>query len=173
MCTIQQTIAELRPDAIIETGTNRGGSSLFYAHLMDLMGQGRILTIDIEKLHNLTHPRVSYIIASSTDPATLDKVRDWLGPNPGRVMVILDSDHSRAHVRQELELYAPLVTPGSYLLCQDGVIDTLPMFHRNAEQGPLLAIRDFLPSHPEFQVDEERCQRFLITHHPSGWLKRL
>ena len=85
--------------------------------------------------------------------------------------VILDSDHSQAHVAQELEAYAPLVTPGSYLLVQDGVIDTLPVF-AHGRPGPLPAIHAFLRAHPEFEVDRAKSERFLITHHPSGWLRR-
>ncbi|QOI99694.1 MAG: cephalosporin hydroxylase [Phycisphaeraceae bacterium] len=174
--TIQETIAAVRPARLIETGTNRGGSSLFYAHLLDLMGlahdMGKILTIDIERLHTLAHPRITYLLGSSTAPEILQSVHAFAKDSPGPVMVILDSDHSRAHVRDELERYAPLVTPGSYLLCQDGVIDELPMFHKHGEEGPLLAVKDFLDSHPEFEVDHQRCGRFLISHHPMGWLRR-
>jgi len=85
--------------------------------------------------------------------------------------VVQDSDHSEAHVRRELDLYAPLVTPGSYCLVQDGVIDTLPAFAAG-RPGPLPAITDFLRSTDLFEVDDARCHRFLITHHPRGWLRR-
>jgi cephalosporin hydroxylase len=86
-------------------------------------------------------------------------------------MVILDSSHAQAHVRNELHCYAPLVTPGSYCLVQDGVIDTLRMF-RAARPGPLPAIEEFLKTTNDFEIDEERSKRFLISHHPKGWLKR-
>lgn len=86
-------------------------------------------------------------------------------------MVIIDNDHSRNHVRHELECYAPLVTPGSYRLVQDGVIDILPIL-RAGRPGPLRAIEDFLKSNDAFEVDIERTERFLITHHPRGWLRR-
>ena len=86
-------------------------------------------------------------------------------------MVILDSDHSAAHVSKELESYSPFVSPGSYMLVQDGVIDVLDRW-RSARPGPLAAIIEFLRHHPEFEVDTERCERFLITHHPMGWLRR-
>lgn len=188
--TIQETIAEIKPDLLIETGTNRGGSSLFFAQMFDLMygrgseqqGRGRIWTVDIEKLHDFdapgnrsASPRITYHLGSSVSDDTMASLRAWIGPTPGRIMVILDSDHNRPHVRQELELYAPLVTPGSYLLCQDGVIDDLAMFHKHGEQGPRLAIDDFLATSPlakHFDIDHERCERFLITHHPKGWLRR-
>lgn len=190
LMTIQQTICELKPDALIETGTNRGGSSLFFANLMDLMRaqepsyDGRVLTIDIERLHSLSHPRVKYVLGSSVAPEILADVRGWIDEcrqraagTPGRThpfttMVILDSDHSRAHVAQELEKYADFVTPGSLMLCQDGVLDTLPLLKSDRE-GPLPAIREFLAKRSDFRVDQERCDRFIVTHHPMGWLRRV
>lgn len=169
---IQETIAEVRPALLIECGTNRGGSSLFYAHLMDILGNGKIVTIDIEKLHDLSHPRITYLIGNSTSKEIVEQVRLVAAATDGPVMVILDSDHSEGHVRNELDCYAPLVTPASYCLVQDGVIDTMFIF-RAGRPGPLPAIEAFLNDNPEFVVDEERCRRFIITHHPRGWLKRL
>jgi cephalosporin hydroxylase len=169
--TIQETIAEIRPALLIETGTNRGGSAQFYANLMDLMGTGKVLTIDIERLHELDHPRIEFLHGSSTDPAIVEQVKKAAEAADGPVMVILDGNHSRDHVARELELYAPLVTPGSLLLSQDGVIDQLMMF-ADSRPGPLPANRDFLARHPEFEHDRERNERFLITHHPVGWLRR-
>jgi|ERR1035441_6716224 cephalosporin hydroxylase len=169
--TIQETIAEVKPELLIECGTNRGGSSLFFAHLFDLMGRGQVITIDVEKLHNLSHPRVSCLIGSSTSEEILRVVQTRVAAVQGPVMVILDSDHSQQHVRRELECYTPLVTPGSYCLVQDGVIDTLSVF-RAYRPGPLRAIEDFLRTTEQFEVDEERCNRFVISHHPKGWLRR-
>jgi cephalosporin hydroxylase len=169
--TIQETISEIKPALLIETGTNRGGSALFYAHLMDLLGTGRIVTIDIVKLHDLEHPRIEFLIGSSTDEAIVERVRAEAAAADGPVMVILDGNHDRDHVAKELELYAPLVTPGSLLLSQDGVIDELAMF-ADTRPGPLPANRDFLERHPEFEHDKERNERFLLTHHPLGWLRR-
>jgi cephalosporin hydroxylase len=169
--TIQETIAEVKPSLLIETGTNRGGSSLFYAQLFDLMGKGEVITIDVEKLHSLNHPRITYLIGSSTSEEILRQVQKKIAELPGPVMVILDSDHSQKHVARELECYTPLVTPGSFCLVQDGVTDLLPEFS-TGRPGPLPAIEDFLNKTRLFDVDEERCSRFLISHHPKGWLKR-
>ncbi len=170
--TIQETIAELKPDVIVETGTLEGGSSLFYAHLFDLMGTaGKILTIDIQKQHNVSHPRVTYLVGSSTDAGTIEQVRKFVA-GAKTVLVILDSDHHREHVKKELDLYAEFVTPGSYMLCQDGVMDVMPKLRYPDGDGPLPAIQDFVKEHPEFQVDHERCERFILTHHPMGWLYR-
>lgn len=168
---IQETIWEVQPELLIECGTYRGGSAYYYAQLFDLMGKGKIITIDIEKMHDLTHPRIEFIIGSSLSDFVVDKVRETISSVHGPVMVILDSDHSTSHVSKELELYAPFVTPNSFILAQDGIIDVLPIF-RSGRPGPLPAIKDFLKRHPEFEVDIERSQRFLISHHPMGWLRR-
>ena len=168
----QEVIWELRPDLIIECGTFRGGSAIFYAHLFDLMGHGRVVSIDIQSLHSMSHQRVEFLVgSSSTSEAVIRRVGEIAKSVTGPVMVILDSDHSRDHVSRELELYSPFVTPGSSLLVQDGVIDRLLVF-RKGRPGPLPAIRSFLETHPEFQIDHRKCERFLITHHPSGWLRR-
>jgi cephalosporin hydroxylase len=169
--TIQETISEIKPALLIETGTNRAGSALFYAHLMDLLGTGRIVTIDIVKLHEVEHPRIEFLIGSSTDDDIVAKVRQAAAEADGPVMVILDGLHDGPHVAKELELYAPLVTPGSLLLSQDGIIDELGMF-ADSRPGPLPANRAFLESHPEFEYDRERNEKFLLTHHPLGWLRR-
>jgi cephalosporin hydroxylase len=170
--TIQETITEIRPALLIESGTNRGGSALFYAALFDLMDHGEVLTLDIQKLHNLTHKRVQFLVGSSVDEAMMAQVRGRAAATEGPIMVILDSDHRESHVFREMELYGPLVTAGSFMLVQDGVIDLLP-FGRGDRPGPLPAIRRFLGGHAEFEVDRERCERFLITHHPMGWLRRV
>src|SRR5579863_8692153 len=122
--TIQETIAEIKPELLIECGTNRGGSSLFYANLFDLMNKGSVITIDVEKLHNLSHPRVTYLLGSSTAEPIVKTVQQRAAQCKGPILVILDSDHSQKHVEEELRCYSPLVTPGSYCLVQDGVIDT-------------------------------------------------
>ncbi len=130
-----------------------------------------MITVDVERLHDLAHPRVTYLIGDSAAPAMVDQVAARVAHTSGPVMVLLDSDHSAPHVRRELDAYHRFVTPGSYLLVQDGVIDTLPLFAAG-RPGPLPAIDAFLAEHPDFEVDTERCERFLITHSPRGWLRR-
>jgi cephalosporin hydroxylase len=169
--TIQETLFELQPALLIECGTNRGGSSYFFANIFDLIGHGNVVTVDIEKMHDLSHPRVTYFIGSSIDSKVLDQIACMVAESTGPVMVLLDSEHSETHVRQEMELYHPFVTPGSFLLVQDGIIDTLDLF-KKFRPGPMPAIEAFLKAHSEFEVDTERCSRFLITHSPKGWLRR-
>jgi cephalosporin hydroxylase len=169
--TIQETLCELRPALLIECGTNRGGSSYFFATIFDLIGHGRIITIDIEKMHDLSHPRVTYLLGNSVEREVLDQVARAVAETSCPIMVLLDSDHNEAHVSRELDVYNRFVTPDSFLLVQDGVIDTLGVFAA-FRPGPLPAIEAFLKTHPEFEVDTERCVRFLITHSPKGWLRR-
>lgn len=172
--TIQETISELRPALLIETGTWQGGSALFYAHLCELLGAGKVVTVDVEQRSVANHPRLRPIVGrSSTDEEVLKEVHSIVADARGPVMVILDSNHSEDHVYAELKAYSPFVTSGSFLLCQDGVVDILACFAGD-RPGPLPAIYRFLREHhTEFQVDLEREQRFLVTHHPMGWLRRL
>lgn len=169
---IQEAIAELRPALLIETGTNQGGSAQFYANLFDLLGHGEVVTIDVEERHSLDHSRVLFLHGNSISPEVLSAVRERVRSSTGPVMVILDSNHSQRHVAAELEAYGPMVTPGSFMLVQDGCIDKLPT-SRRLRPGPLPAIRRFLPAHSEFVVERGRDHRFLITHHPMGWLRKV
>jgi cephalosporin hydroxylase len=122
-------------------------------------------------LIELKHPRVTFLHGSSTDPAIVEQVQEAVSTTEGPVMVILDGNHDRDHVAKELELYAPFVTPGSYLLSQDGVIYKIGLF-RDSRPGPLPANRDFLARHTEFEYDREGNERFRLTHHPLGWMRR-
>lgn len=168
---LQETIFEVRPELIIECGTYKGGSSFFFAQLLDLMDHGRVVTIDIEKMHDLAHPRIKYLIGDSVSPEIVKQVREEVERTRGPIMVVLDSNHSQHHVIKELETYHPFVTPGSFLHIQDGVIDKQPIFTRG-QPGPLGAIEAFLEKNDLFELDLERSERFLITHHPKGWLRR-
>lgn len=169
---LQEAIGEIRPAVLLETGTNRAGSALFFAHLFDLIGAGRVVTVDRERMHSVEHPRIRFLIGSSLDDEVLEAMRGEAAGAGGPVLVVLDSAHGEEHVGAELRHYAPLVTRGSLILVQDGVIDTLPLFKR-ARPGPLPAIRGFLAEHPEFELAREWDRRFLITHHPCGWLRRV
>src|SRR5688572_13169795 len=108
---LQETICQVRPALFIETGTNRGGAALFVAHLFDLLGHGEIITIDVARMHDIVHPRITFLLGSSTAPQVIDQVRERAARANGPVMVTLDSDHRADHVRAELNAYAPLVTP--------------------------------------------------------------
>ena len=166
----QEILVETAPDVIIETGTRYGGSAAYLASLCELRGRGRVVTIDIKQLSGQPqHPRIEYILGSSASPAVLAQVRRHIEPG-ARVMVILDSDHRRDHVLAELEAYHALVSPGCYLIVEDTNVNGHPVWPDHGP-GPMEAIEQFLPRHPEFRVDVSR-ERFLVTMNPSGFLLR-
>lgn len=169
--TVQETIYDVKPELLIECGTYKGGSSYFFAQLFDLMDHGRVITVDIKKFHDLSHPRITYLIGDCASPDIVRQMEAAVKNTAGAVMVVLDSDHSAQHVSKEIAAYHGFVTPGSYLHVQDGVIDTQPRFASD-RPGPLRAIEAFLASNNEFELDAAKSERFLITHHPKGWLKR-
>jgi len=166
----QMLIHETRPDLIIECGTGHGGSALFFAHMLDLIEQemGMVVTIDpFNPGHRPTHSRIRYLGGSSLDPEIVDIVKSYIGAGE-RVMVVLDSDHNCEHVLKEMEIYGQFVTPGCYMIVEDGNLDSLGLI----ECGPSIAIRRFLEDHPEFMV-HVYCERYLLTANPNGYLRRL
>ncbi len=170
---LQESIVEGEVDLVIECGTNRGGSALYMASIFDLLGRGHVLTIDVDDLNDLDHPRVEFIQGSSTDDAVVEQVRQRVAAlAPGHVLVLLDSDHSAAHVTRELERYVEFVPVGDYVLVQDGTIDELTIFAGD-RPGPLQAIEEFLARDPRLVVDQQRSDKYLIGHSPKGWLKRV
>lgn len=166
----QEIIWDLRPTLIVETGTAWGGSAMFYADQLDYVQEGHVITIDPEPHHQLpVHPRLTSVRGSSTDPAVVMAVREAAKTHP-RVMVTLDSDHSCAHVTQELLCYADLVTPGQFLVVEDVNINGRPVpIDWKGGPGPGPAVDAWLPDHPEFQP-AAMAERYLLTMH--AWLKR-
>jgi len=166
----QEIMAETRPELVVETGTYRGGSALFLATMCDLLGIGEVASIDVEPVRDdyPEHPRITYLGGrSSTDPDVVDEVRERAA---GRnVLVILDSDHSQTHVEAELEVYAPLVPIGCYLIVEDSNIGRI---RKDLMPGPLEAIETFLARSDSFEIDRDR-EKFLITFNPSGYLRRV
>jgi cephalosporin hydroxylase len=166
----QEIMAETRPELVVETGTYRGGSAFFLASIQDLLGSGEVVSIDVEPVRDdyPTHPRITYLGGrSSIDP---DVVADVCSRAEGkRTLVILDSDHSQAHVEAELAEYAGLVPVGSYVIVEDSNIGQI---RKDLLPGPLQAIETFLAETDEFEVDRAR-EKFLITFNPSGYLRRV
>lgn len=167
---IQEVLSDIKPELLIETGTHRGGSAYAYAKLFDdLDHDGRIVSVDIENKResHAEHSKVTFLVGSSTDEAIIEQINSLVTQCSGPVMVILDSDHSQGHVQKELELYNGFVTPDSFLHVQDGFTDLW------GKPGPLAAINYFLVKHPEFEIDNYRCTRYIVTHNPKGWLRKL
>jgi len=171
----QEILVEQKPDVLVETGTKNGGSALIWATVMrEVNPTSRVITIDIvdktAKARELPlfQERVDFLLGSSTDPRIVDEVKRRVAGK--RVVVLLDSDHSRRHVLAEMEAYAPIVTPGSYLIVQDGILSGHPVRDEMAG-GPWEAIDEFLATHGDFQSDRER-ERLMFTYCPRGYLKR-
>jgi cephalosporin hydroxylase len=179
---LQELLWKVRPDVVIESGVAHGGALIMYASLLRTMGRGRVIGVDVEirKYNRLaieSHPmsdRITLIEGSSTEPETVAAVRRLVGPSD-RILVMLDSNHTRDHVRAELELYASLVSPGSYIVVFDGVMAEVADSPNGRPEwihdNPLEAVRDFLSTHPEFTVDTT-YQRIGVTYCRGGFLRR-
>lgn len=167
----QEILHEVRPDVIVETGTRWGGSALFLASLCDVLDRGRVITMDVEVPgERPQHPRITYVLGSSTSPQIVDHVKREIG-TVDRVMVSLDSDHSMDHVLAEIRIYGALVSPGSYLIVEDTNINGNPVLP-GWGPGPMEAVRQFLTETDEFVVDERR-EKLLLTFNPKGYLRRV
>jgi cephalosporin hydroxylase len=165
----QELLVRTRPDVIVETGTWRGGSALYLAMILDQVGHGRVITIDVQDVKDRPrHPRITYVSGSSTDPAIVRAVHGMV--DGARALVILDSDHSEAHVYDEIAAYRSLVQPGDYLIVEDTNVNGHPTFPEFGP-GPMEAVTRFLSECDDFEVDR-RCERFLMTLNPSGYLRR-
>jgi cephalosporin hydroxylase len=166
----QEIMHRVRPSLVVETGTRYGGSARYLGDLCRLLDRGRVVSIDVDPdAERPPHPRVSYVVGSSTDPSVLERVRAEAAGEE-TVMVILDSDHSREHVLAELRGYADLVTPGSYLIVEDTNVNGNPVFPDHGP-GPMEAVEAFLGEDARFAVDT-RPERLLLTFNPRGYLRR-
>jgi cephalosporin hydroxylase len=167
----QEILFETRPSLVVETGTHEGGSALFLAHMLDVLGGGEVVSIDVlGRPGRPVHPRVRYVTGSSADGDLVSGVFRGRPTDESR-LVILDSDHSLAHVRRELALFAPHVPVGSYLVVEDSNVNGNPVLP-GFGPGPREAIDEFLADHPEFAADSSR-EKFLMTFNPGGYLKRV
>ncbi len=186
----QEVVWRLKPDVIIETGIAHGGSAVLSASLLKLIGKGRVIAVDIEirphnrkriESHSLA-PMITLHEGSSTAPDIVTKIKTTVKPGE-TVMVVLDSDHSYDHVTAELEAYASLVTPGSYIVSTDGIMRDLANVPRGKKEwdkdNPAQAAIDFAKRHPEFVIEQpewvfnESTLKHNITHWPEAWLKRV
>jgi cephalosporin hydroxylase len=185
MIAMQEIIWRVQPDLIIETGIAHGGSLIYYASILELIGKGKVLGIDIDiRAHNKIeiekHPmfrRIEMIQGSSVDPEIIGKVGD-IAKQYKTVMVSLDSNHTHEHVLKELKGYAPMVTPGSYLVCFDTIVEHLPDDYlpgRPWKKGdnPKTAVKEFLKGNDSFEVDVDIDNKLLISVAPEGYLKKI
>jgi cephalosporin hydroxylase len=169
----QEILWETRPDVVVEIGSHSGGSTLFFAHMLDLLGGGQVVSIDIDRSRfQAEHPRIVALTGDCSSPEIVGKVAGLCQDQ--KVLVIHDGDHSRGAVLRDLELYAGFVNPGGYLIVEDGILDLFPPGDDFGwlVEGPLPAIDDFLAAHPEFEADAAR-ERYVATYNPRGFLRRV
>tara|TARA_B100000315_G_C14549287_1_gene574900 strand:+ start:754 stop:1485 length:732 start_codon:yes stop_codon:yes gene_type:complete len=181
---MQEILWSLKPDLVIETGIAHGGFLVFYASILELIGKGEVLGIDIEiRPHNRVevekHPmfkRITMIEGDSISDVIIQKVKRIVELKK-TVLVCLDSNHTHNHVLKEMELYSPFVTKGSYLIVFDTIIEDLPDdFAHNKPWGrknnPKIAVCDFLKKNNHFVIDKSIENKLQITVAPDGYLKR-
>jgi cephalosporin hydroxylase len=183
MMAIQELIWSIKPDVVIETGVAHGGSILFSASMLELVGgEGYVIGIDIDiRKHNRTeieaHPlsrRVRLIEGSSVDDAVVSQVREMVGEGK-KVLVILDSNHTHEHVLRELELFSPFVGEGSYLVVYDTLIEDMPLDLVGDRpwgpgNNPKTAVWEFLETNKRFKIDKDLEAKLSITVAPDGYL---
>jgi cephalosporin hydroxylase len=183
---MQEIIWAVKPDLIVETGVAHGGSVVLSASMLELLGQGEVLGVDIEiRAHNRqaieSHPmahRIRLIEGSSTAPEVVAQVRA-AAAGKRRVLVFLDSNHTHEHVLAELNAYADLVSVGSYCVVFDTFVEDMPDDYVWTERpwgkgnNPKTAVWEYLRSHPEFQIDKSVEDKLLVTSAPDGFLRRV
>jgi cephalosporin hydroxylase len=182
----QEVIWATKPDIIIETGVARGGSVLFMASLLEIIGKGKVIGVDIDiRAHNReaieTHPmskRVVLLEGGSVDEVTLARVRAEI-PDGASVMVVLDSDHSRQHVLAECRAYGPMVTPGCYMVVADTVVGHVTEENAPRKRSkvwfkgdePLSALQDYMSETNRFEVDEALNGKLVMSSSPGGYVR--
>jgi cephalosporin hydroxylase len=185
MIAMQEIIWAVKPDLIIETGIAHGGSLIYYASLLELIGNGEVLGIDIDiREHNKkeieNHPmykRITMIQGSSVDVGVFEKVKQYAAGKKN-IMVCLDSNHTHAHVLKEMELYSQFVALDSYLVVFDTIVEDLPdhIYSEKRPWGvsnnPKTAVHEFLKNNTGFEIDKSLDNKLLISVAPQGYLKR-
>ena len=169
----QEIIYEVKPDIIVEIGSAEGGATLFLANILDFIGNGKVVSVDIDRTnYTVKHDRIIEITGDSRSPQVFKKVSDLC--NGKKVLVIQDGDHRKDGVLADLRDYSRLVTVGSYFIVEDGIID---LFRSGdgigmSEDGPLKATEQFLSENSKFEVDTTR-ERYILTYNPRGFLRRV
>ncbi len=186
MMAMQEIIWNVKPDLIIETGIAHGGSLVYYASLLELIGKGEILGVDIDiREHNRieieNHPmfkRIKMIQGSAISPAIVAEVATH-AVGKQTILVLLDSNHTHAHVLAELELYAPFVSLNSYIVVYDTIVEKLPKDYMPGHKrpwgvgdNPMTAMRAFIEKNPKFEIDHSINNKLMISVAPDGYLKR-
>lgn len=180
---VQEIIWKIKPDLIIETGIAHGGSLIFSASILEMIGKGEVLGIDINiKMHNKKeiekhsmYKRITMIEGSSIDKNIIKKVEQF-AKKKKKILVILDSNHTHNHVLRELNVYSPLVSKGSYLIVFDTIIESMSEeYTKNRPWGvgnnPKTAVEEFLKKNDRFKIDKKIERALMLTVAPGGYLK--
>jgi cephalosporin hydroxylase len=172
----QELLYRVRPELVIEMGSFKGGSTLYLAQLLELIGgAGEVVSVDIDHSHfQARHPRITLLTGSTRAPETIARLQELAAGR--RVMIIHDADHARDTVLADLLTYADLVSRDSYFIVEDGVVDLFPpdtlLGGVLGGPGPLPAVREFLEQDRRFVIDRD-CQRYHLTYNPDGYLKKI
>jgi cephalosporin hydroxylase len=175
MWNYQEIIHERNVQWVVETGSRFGGSALFFADTLFVRGSaGKVISIDVGFVNSgINHPRIEFLYGDSADPEIVRMAKDMLGPDPGCVFYILDSDHSEEHVLRELDAWVPLMKSGDYLIVEDTCVNGHPVLPEHGP-GPWEAIVKWLAAHPGvLQHDVEREKKFGVTFAPNGYYFRI
>lgn len=170
----QEIIYEVRPDIVAEIGSAEGGSTLYFANILDLIGKGAVISIDCDRSKfNVKHPRVMTLTGDSSSLEIIQKVSEMCKDKT--VLMVHDANHIKKQVLRDLENYSKFVSVNSYFIVEDGTVDLFnPGEGMGAYEdgGPLEAVKEFLKNNSNFVVDKER-ERYLLTYNPHGFLKRV
>jgi cephalosporin hydroxylase len=167
----QELVSRLRPEWIVETGTGDGGRALFLASICELLGSGRVLSIDEDSGDDLPqHPRITYLAGHPAHASTAERVREMVG-DPPNALVLLGSRGSRQRMMTEFGLYAPLVPPGSYVVMEETIVNGHPVWP-SFGPGPFEAARQLVAARDDFVPDPD-LERSGLTFNPQGFLKRV
>lgn len=178
MWNYQEILTQLRPKLVIEFGSWMGGSALFFSSILRQFGSAyRVLSVDInhDRLHEAAKrdPNIIFFQSSSSDPEVADRILELRTAYPGPVFAVLDSDHSKAHVLEELMLLRNLLKIGDYVVVEDSNINGHPVFSPDPGAGPFEAIQDYIRQYPDdYRLDRKREAKFGVTFAPGGFLIR-
>lgn len=187
MIAMQELIWSLKPDLIIETGIAHGGSLVYYASILELIGKGEVLGIDIDiREHNRvaieSHPmykRIKMIQGSAIEEGIVAQVKQHT-EGKETILVVLDSNHTHEHVLAELEMYSPFVSLNSYIVVYDTIVEKLPENYLpglvrpwGIGDNPMTALQEFLKTNTQFQIDASINNKLLVSVAPDGYLKRI
>jgi len=181
---LQEMIWNLKPDYIVETGIAHGGSIIFSSSMLELVGHGEVIAVDIDiRQHNREeiekHPmakRITMIEGSSVDPIIVNSIKEKVKGK--KVLVCLDSNHTHEHVLEELRMYADMVNVGSYIVCPDTFVEYFPKGYCDDRpwdvgNNPMTALIAFLKEDDRFIIDKDIDNKLMITEGFDGYLKRI